>query len=73
MIMDRAITAPGHRKNVVYGLNATEKIIWRNKWNSLVNQQVKTLKIFEYFPVNQNMYPLNFNKNVYIFSIIKTD
>ena len=33
VIMDHAINAPGHRNNVVDGLNDTKKYILRNIWN----------------------------------------
>ena len=37
IIMDRAINTPGHGKNVVDGLNATEKRYLKGKWNLWVN------------------------------------
>ena len=34
--MDRSINAPGHRKNSVYGLNATEKRYLKGKMEIMV-------------------------------------
>ena len=37
IIMDHAITAPGHGKNVDDGIHATDKNYLKGKWNLLVN------------------------------------
>ena len=37
IIMDHAINAHVHGKNIVDVLHATEFFIWRKKWNLLVN------------------------------------
>ena len=35
--MYRSINAPGNGKDVVYGLNATDKSYLKGKWNLVVN------------------------------------
>ena len=41
--MHRAINAPGHGNNLVYGINAIDKHYLREKnWNLWVNYQVTT-------------------------------
>ena len=37
IITDNAIDAPGHVKNVIDGLNATDKRYLKGEWNLLVN------------------------------------
>ena len=37
IIMDHAINAPGHGKNVVDGINTTDKPYLKEKWNLLIN------------------------------------
>ena len=37
IINDREINAPGHGKNVVDGINATDKRYLKGKWNLLLN------------------------------------
>ena len=37
IIMDRAINLLCHGNHVFDGLNTTENVIWRGKWNLLVN------------------------------------
>ena len=70
IMMDRAVNAPCHGKNVVDGLNSMEKFIRRKKWNLLVSYQVRTYQILECFPVLQKTSPINMQSNVYTLSMI---
>ena len=67
IIMDISINSPGYGKNVFDGLNATYKHYLKGGWKLLVNYKVTIPKILEFFPVLQNMSPLNFQTNVYTF------
>ena len=51
------------------GLMLMTNIIRRNRWNFLVNYQVKTHQILEFFPVNQNTFSLILHNNVYTLSM----
>ena len=66
-----AINAPGNGNNVVNVINETDKMFSKGTWNFLVNWQVTTHRILEFFPVHQKMSPLNLQNNVYTFSIAK--
>ena len=67
IIMNCAINAPGHEKNLVDVLNATDKLYFKSQMELIGKLRINNTKISECFPVLQNIYPLNLQINVYIF------
>ena len=64
-----AIYKTCHGKNFLIDSMQRTTTIWKNKWKLLVNYEVTTHQILECFPVLQKTSSLNYQVNVYTFSI----
>ena len=71
VIMDRAINAPVHGKNVVDGLNATNKRYLKGKMELMGKLASNNTTNIGMLPSASKYVSIKFQINVYIFSITK--
>ena len=71
IIIDRAINAPGHGKNVVDGFNATEIFYLKGEMELIGKLESNNTTNIWMLPSASKTFPLNLQINVYKLSVIK--
>ena len=71
IIIDRAINAPGHGKNVVDGFNATAIFYLKGEMELIGKLESNNTTNIWMLPSASKTFPLNLQINVYTLSVIK--